>query len=471
MTRKNTDDTRLARLLQLDALVPVVAAAVVVLSAVAVFAAPGVAANRSTTTIQSPVPHEYSFEAPTSSGVATVDGRQYTSVQAAVDAAAPGDVVRLRGRFDERVTVDVPNLTLTSAPRTIALIDGNGTGNVLAIESGGVTLRHVWVAHAGYDPASNDAAVWVNGTDATVTDSRVTNTTFGIWLNGVDDARVVNNTIVGRERVHPLSDRGNGVEIWKTTNSVIANNRITDVRDGLYYSWASNVTARHNVFWDLRYGVHYMYSDDCTLRNNLAFDNDVGYSLMVSKRLTIANNTAYNNTGRSGHGLLVKSVDDTAIVNNTLVGSGDGLYVYNSLDDTIERNLLLANDVGVNLQAGSDRERIVNNTIVGNGRPVLTYTNERLVWNGSRRGNYWSNARRADVDGDGISDVRYQPVGLVEHVTQTQPLARAFTDSPAFALVRLAESSVPLVDSPGVVDYHPLVDPPNPNWRRYYERN
>ncbi|MFB6079781.1 MAG: nitrous oxide reductase family maturation protein NosD [Haloferacaceae archaeon] len=450
-------------------LVPAVAVVVLVASVTALFAAPGAATARPT--IRKPVPDEYSFSPPTREGVATVDGRRFDSVQAAVDAAHPGDVIRLAGRFDERVVVDVSNVTLTSERGTLALIDGSGEGDVLTIDGDDVTVRHVWVRNSGYDPASNDAAVWVNGTNATVVDGRVTETTFGIWLDGVDGARVVNNTIVGRERIHPLSDRGNGIEIWKTTNTRIRDNRITDVRDGVYYSWASGVTASGNVLWDLRYGVHYMYSDDCVLRNNLAFDDDVGFTLMVSQRLRIENNTAFNNTGPSGHGILVKSVDDTLIRNNTLIANGDGLYVYNSVDDTIDRNLVLGNHVGIDLQAGSVRETIVNNSVIGNDRPVLTYTSEQLAWNTSTRGNYWSGAQTTDVDGDGIADARYRPAGLVERLTQTRPLARVFADSPAFQVIRLAESSVPLIRSPGVVDYHPLVDPPHDRWRRYYERD
>ncbi|MFB6069003.1 MAG: nitrous oxide reductase family maturation protein NosD [Halobacterium sp.] len=448
------------------------AAGLLVLSVAAVVAAPGRAsASDASASVNTSVPSEYSFTPPRRSGVATVGGRTFHSVQAAVDAADPGDVVRLAGRFDERVTVATPNVTLTSRAGELAVINGTGTGDVLTIDAANVTVRRVWVRNSGYDPAENDAAIWVNASHATIRDSRVTEMTFGVWLNGVSDARVVNNTIVGRERVHPLSNRGNGVEIWKTTDSLVADNRITDVRDGVYYSWASDVVARRNVFWDLRYGVHYMYSDHCRLENNTAFDNDVGFTLMVSQHLRITGNVAVNNTGRSGHGLLVKSVDDTLIRNNTLAGNGDGLYVYNSANDTIERNLVLANHVGINLQAGSTDERIVNNSVIRNDEPVLTYTGEQLSWNTSTRGNYWSGAHTSDVDGDGVSEIRYQPSGLVDRLTRTKPVAAVFARSPAFGVVRLAESSVPLVRSPGVVDYHPLVEPPHEHWRRYYERD
>ncbi len=417
------------------------------------------------------VPGEYEFSSPNRSGKATVDGEQFDSVRAALRAADPGDTVRLRGRFDERVVVNTDNVTLTGPPDGFARIDGSGQGNVLVLNGDNVTIRRVWVSDSGRDASENDAGIWVNGTAARILDSRLTDITFGIWVDGVDDVLIRNNTIVGRESVRPLSYRGNGIQLWETTDSRVADNRITDVRDGIYYSWASDVTARNNTMWDLRYGVHYMYSDDCRLVDNLAFDNDVGYALMVSERLDLENNTAINNTGESGHGILLKSIDETTIRNNTLVGNGDGIYVYNSLDNVIAGNLVLANDVGVHLAAGSVRETVYGNSFIHNDQPVRAVTSQQVAWNTTDRGNYWADARTVDRDDDGVSEVRYRPAGLVEHLVRRHPRAAVFANSPAFDAIRLAESSLPVVAAPGVVDHHPLVAPPHDNWRRYYARD
>lgn len=421
--------------------------------------------------IEVDVPSSYQFDGPEEQGVATVDGHRYRSVQAAVDAATAGDTVVLSGRFDEHVVVTTPNLTLTSRPDTLAVIDGGGEGDVLTIDADGVSVRRLWVRNSGFSASGNDAGIWVNGSSVTVADSRVTAVTFGIWLDGVSRASIDNNTIVGRESVHPVSNRGNGIQIWKVEESHITNNRITDVRDGLYYSWASDVIASDNTLWDLRYGVHYMYSDDCRLERNLAFDNDAGYALMVSKRLEIRNNTAVNNTGRSAHGILLKSVDQTVVADNAFVGNGNGIYLFNSLDNELSGNLLLGNEVGVYLAAGSVREHVVNNSFIGNRRPVLAVIGEQVDWNGSTHGNYWSGARSSDVDHDGIGEVRYRPAGLVEHLIYEHPQASVFARSPAFDAVRLAESTFPVIEAPGVVDHAPLDRPPHDHWRRYYARD
>ncbi|WP_458207832.1 nitrous oxide reductase family maturation protein NosD [Haladaptatus sp. NG-SE-30] len=449
-----------------------VAIVTLLVSVVAVVGTGAADAGRSNAlAFDAPVPDEYSFTPTDERPIATVDGRQFESAQKAVNAADPGDTVTLTGRFEESVVVDTPNVTLTSTPGSFAVIDGGGHGNVLTVNGDDVTVQRVWVRNSGFDAASNDAGVWVNGTNTSVVDSRVTETTFGVWIDGVDGIRVLNNTIVGRESVRPLSYRGNGVQIWKTSNTVVSDNRITDVRDGLYYSWSSEVLAERNTMWDLRYGVHYMYTDDSTLRNNTAFDNDVGYALMVSQRLTIENNTAFNNSGGSGHGLLVKSVDETKIRNNSFVGNVRGLFVYNSLENEIVDNLVLENEIGVHLSAGSVRESVYGNSFIRNAEPVRVDIAEQVEWNATASGNYWSDARIIDVDGDAVSDVRHRPAGLVERLVWENPQAGVFAHSPAFDAIRLAENSVPLIESPGVVDHHPLTEPPHHSWKRYYARN
>lgn len=449
---------------------PLLAAVFLLVSAGAVVAAPERDQQSGTLSFEADVPAEYEFTPPSESGTATVDGEEFDSVQAAVEAAEPGDTVVLRGRFDERVVLNTSNLTLTSAPGSLAHINGTGEGDVLTLNGDNATLDRVWIANSGYETRDNDAAVWVNSTNARITDSRVTEMTFGIWIDGVDDAVIANNTIVGRERVQTLSYRGNGIQLWKTVGTHVEGNRITDVRDGIYYSWADDVLTRDNRMWDLRYGVHYMYSDDDTLVDNVAFHNDVGYALMVSKRLTVVDNVAFENEGSSGHGLLLKDIDDTVVRDNALVGNGKGLYVYNSLNNTLIDNLVLENDVGVHLTAGSVGERVHGNSFVRNDQPLVVVTGDQLAWNGTDSGNYWSNAQTIDLDKDGVSEVRYQPAGIVEFLVQQHPQAVVFVQSPAFDAIRLAESSFPVLESPGVVDHYPLVEPPHDDWRRFYER-
>ncbi|WP_123534854.1 nitrous oxide reductase family maturation protein NosD [Halosimplex salinum] len=452
-----------------------VAAALLVASAGTVLAVPTDATpTGDDVAFDAGVPESFDFAPTEQPGVATVDGERYDELRAALDAADPGDTVALRGRFDtaDAVVVETPNVTIQRAEAAgdaRPLLDGPGEGDVLVLNATGVTVDGLWVRDSGYETEGNDAAIWVAGDGVTVRDTRVTETTFGIWVDGAADVTLVGNTILGREEVHPLTDRGNGIQLWEATDTDVADNRIADARDGIYFSFAEGVEARNNTLWDLRYGVHFMYSNDNTLTENTAFDNDVGYALMVSEELRLLNNTAVNNTGQSGHGVLLKGIDDTTVRGNHLVGNGNGLFLYNSLDNEIAYNLVAGNDAGVHLSAGSVRESVHHNTFARNALQVRADVGEQVVWNGSV-GNYWAGADARDVDGDGVSETRYRPAGMVQHLTAQHPNASVFTGSPAFEVVRLAERSLPVVEAPGVVDHRPLVDPPH-EWRDYYDRS
>ncbi|MFB6139736.1 MAG: nitrous oxide reductase family maturation protein NosD [Halosimplex sp.] len=454
-----------------DTALAVLAALVLVVSAgTAVAADTRVAQTGDAISFDAGVPDEYAFTAVEQPGVASVGGREFDSLRGALDAADPGETVRLRGRFDPTgpLVVRARNVTLRGVGDRYPVIDGAGEGDVLVINASGVTVDHVWVRNSGWSADDNDAAIWVDGPSATVRDSRVTDMTFGIWVDGVPDVRLVDNTIVGRDGVHPRTDRGNGVQLWNAVDASVVDNRITDARDGIYYSWATDVTARNNTLWDLRYGVHYMYSDGCTLANNTSFDNDVGYTLMVSEDLRIVNNRAVNNSGESGHGIMLKSIDHTTVRGNHFVGNHKGAFVYNSLDDEFADNLVAGNDVGVHVSAGSVRESVHHNTFVRNRQQVRADIGQLVAWNESA-GNYWAGAGARDVDGDGVSETRYRPAGVVQQLTREHPKAAVFTGSPAFEVLRRAERTLPVVRSPGVVDHRPLVDPPH-DWRHYYDR-
>jgi len=461
------------RRLSAETSLAVLAAALLVASAGTVVAVPtDAAATGDDIAFDAGVPDSFDFEATDEPGVATVDGASYDDLETAVDAADRGDTVELRGRFDPEsaVVVETPNVTLRGADGagdSLPVVDGPGEGDVLVLNASDVTVDRLWVRNSGYETDGNDAAVRIHGDGVTVRDSRVTDATFGIWVDGAADATLTGNTIVGREGVDPRTDRGNGIQLWEATDSYVADNRITDARDGIYYSWAKHVEARNNTLWDLRYGVHYMYSNDNTLVDNTAFDNDVGYALMVSQDLDIVDNVAVNNAGRSGHGILLKSIDNTTVRGNHLVGNENGLFLYNSLDNEITSNLVAGNDAGVHLSAGSVRESVHHNTFARNVVQVRADVGEQVVWNESA-GNYWAGADARDVDGDGVSETRYCPAGIVQHLTADHPSASAFAGSPAFEVVRLAERTLPVVEAPGVVDHRPLIDPPH-DWRDYYD--
>ncbi|GAA0509602.1 nitrous oxidase accessory protein [Halorubrum aquaticum] len=394
-------------------------------------------------------------------GAAGGDPETYDDLSAAVDAAEPGDVVEVSGVLEpaETVVVDARNVTVRGGGAEAAMIDG-GDDTVVSVRAPNVTVEGIRIHDSGEDLESEDAGVFL-GEDAdgtTLADLYLSDVAFGVWVNGADRVTVRDSRIEGTEDPR-FVDRGNGINLWETAGSEIRNNEITGVRDGIYFSWASNVETTGNTLWDLRYGVHYMYSDDNYLADNVAAGNDVGYALMVSEGVEVVNNTAVANRGKSGHGVLFKEIEDSVVRGNDLVANDRGLFLYNAQRNEVRGNLVYANGVGVHHSADTQGTAVVGNDFVGNGEQVLTTTRELLAWNGTARGNHWSDARVADSDGDGVGEARHRPAGAAERLVQEHPTAAVFANGPAFDAIRLVESRFPVVETAGVVDHRPLASP------------
>lgn len=441
------------------------AIAVVAMSSVSATAAVG-ADDPSAEPWAPDVPDVDAAPATAEAGVATVAGTEYRSLQAAIDAAEPGETVVVTGSFEERPVVETPDIHIVADGD--AVVDGGGTDVVLAVEAANVTVEGIGVRGSGHDRTQEDAAIFVNASNATIRHVAIGDSLYGIWVNGVSNATITENTIVGRDGI-ALNERGNGIHLWQAEGAHVVANDVTQVRDGIYFQWSSDVQAEENRLWDLRYGVHYMYSDDNRLRGNLAWDNDVGFALMVSSNLTITENVAVRNDGPSGHGILVKDIDRSEIRGNDLVANDPGLYVYNAQDNEITDNLVLENGQGIHLTAGTQGEVVAGNSFINNDIAAYTTGNTQTDWNASSHGNYWSDARVLDFDDDGVSEIRHRPTGAVERLVHERPQAAAFTASPAFDAVRLAESSFPVLEDSGMVDHRPLAEPAHDHWRDYYD--
>lgn len=399
-------------------------------------------------------------------GQAMIGEETYTSITAADAAANPGDTIAVSGQFSESVTVTTPNVSIVADGD--ALIDGGDSGHVIEIAAEDVTIESVWITGSGHDLGNEDAGIFVDGARATISDVVIDDTAFGVWIDGVPDVTVESSVIDGREDLYPRTNRGNGIHLWQATNATLEDNAITNARDGIYYQWSSGVHTTNNTLWDLRYGVHYMYSDDNRLEGNLAMDSHAGFALMVSSNLTVVDNLAIANRGASEHGILLKDIDDSQIVRNHVVDNGNGLYVYNAERNEFRGNLIFENDIGIVRTAGSYDQVYVDNAFVENTVPAVSTTMSHQPWNASDRGNYWSSAGVVDLDGDGISDVRYRPAGVIEELRMREPGVDLFESSPAFDAIRLAEDSFPVLAEETLVDHHPLTEPPTEDWTTYY---
>jgi nitrous oxidase accessory protein len=401
--------------------------------------------------------------APAGAAVLTVAPGQ--SIGAAIAAAKPGDTVRVaRGAYAGHLLIDKA-LTLQGIDRPS--IDGHGSGDVIRVRAADVTIRGFVIRDSGSDLGAQNAGVYVEpGADRVwVADCALAYNLFGVWLENVSDARVSGNTITGKRDLLSAA-RGNGIQVYNTRGAQILDNEISFARDGIYVDVSRDATFRGNKIHHLRYGTHYMNTNHSVWENNQSYLNRGGLALMEVRNLTVRHNVAW---GNSDHGIMLRTIQDSVIEDNVVAGNGRGFFIYDAEYNTVRRNLVIGNRIGVHLTAGSANNQVDGNDFIGN-REQIKYVAARDVEWGRAEGNYWSNYSGWDQNGDGRGDIAYEANDVVDRLHWQYPLIKLLLTSPAVQSLRFVARQFPLLRAPSIVDRHPRMRPAYPDWRRWNDK-
>jgi nitrous oxidase accessory protein len=229
-------------------------------------------------------------------------------------------------------------------------------------------------------------------------------------------------------------------------------------RDGIYIQSSSHGTVRGNRARDLRYGLHYMFSDDNVFEDNTFENGAAGAALMYSRRITFRRNRFLHNRGFASVGLLLKECDDVVAEDNLIADNARGVFLEGSYRDVFRRNVIAMSDQAIVLYDSSHENTFEGNAFLENFTPL---------WLVGRRtdtafdGNYWSDHREPDLDGDGIADRPYRLSNVFDHLRGNLTAADLFARGPAAAAVAAAERTFPVLDAVPVLDRRPLARMPH----------
>lgn len=407
-------------------------------------------------------------------------------LQAAVDAAAPGERLELLPGL-HRGPLRLSHPVILEGQEG-AIIEGPGRGSVVTVLVEGAAVRHLTLRGSGSALHEMDSAVFLaqSAARAVVEGNRMEGNLVGVYVHGAPGAIVRGNTIIGR-RGGRMSEHGDGVTVWNAPGARVEENDIQFGRDGIFVRTSRQNRFTGNRFRDLRFGVHYMYANDSEVTGNASFRNHAGYAIMYSQRLVVRGNLS---DGDRDHGLLFNYANGSEVSGNWVIGRtaqpqaeadasdrehaallggerggaapGKCVFIYNANRNRFTGNRFEGCAIGVHFTAGSEGNLITGNAFIGNRTQVKYVGTRHLDWSRDGLGNYWSDNPAFDLDRDGIADAAYRPNDLVDRVLWTAPRAKLLLNSPAVQVLRWAQSQFPAILPGGVVDSRPLVSPPSP---------
>ena len=370
--------------------------------------------------------------------------------QALSIVARGGSIIVHAGTYrDSTIVVSIP---VTIIGDRYPVLDGEGRRQIMTVTADSVTIRGIAFRDVGVAYTEDLAAIKVvRSRDCVISDNRIDNGFFGIYLQEAQYCTVSRNVLRATHVRDATS--GNGIHLWHSRDITITDNRIAGHRDGIYFEFVREAHVRGNLSENnIRYGLHFMFSDSCDYERNTFRHNGAGVAVMYTHNVRMIENRFLDNRGASAYGLLLKEISDSQLLNNIFAGNTSGLYADGATRLLAHHNTFLNNGWALKLQSSTENAVFTANNFAGNTFDVSTNSRSTST---TFKGNYWSAYQGYDLNRDGIGDVLFRPVRLSSVVVANYEPALILLRSNFLVLMDAAERVIPALTPETLADSAP----------------
>lgn len=375
------------------------------------------------------------------------------SVQRAISEAKSGDIINIMpGVYKEKLTVD-KRLTIKGEEGVI--IDGGGSGSVITLSTDNIVVEGLTIRNSGMK--QDDSGIYINKANEIIVKRNVLeNVHYGIFIANSKRNQIIENQITSYQS--HFSKRGNGIHLFKGESNLVKGNEITKVQDGIYFDFTKKVNVTENHISDSRYAMHLMFSEEISAERNNIEKNITGFMVMDSSDIKIHSNRVADHFHVRGFGVLIYESNGIEIAENEIVRNSTGLSMEKGTQTIARKNLIAANQVGLEFKRGDEQNTFTENNFIGNVVQSKISDGDMRLDNGEK-GNYWDDYNSFDLTGDGIGEEAYKAGSLYDNLLQTQPYWQFYFESPSVKLWIKAESLFPSMGAVNVYDSKPLIEP------------
>lgn len=253
-------------------------------------------------------------------------GKDYTTIQEAINAASIGDTVYVySGTYYDNVELNKA-ITLTGEDRDSTIIDGNNIGNVINISANGAELSGFTIQNSG-DNSFTDAGIYVSSNSVTTSNNLIINNEFGILTHGFSYGTINGNTISNN------SWNGIDMSLWSENNEISEN----VIRDN----------ENHGISF-------FGYSDNNIISDNDIINNEVkGIYLSASYGNNFYHNNFIGNAENANESGFFDSEDDEENIWDDSISEGNYWDDYTSIDSDGDG----IGDVSYEISGGENEDR------------------------------------------------------------------------------------------------------------------